>query len=93
MKTEIDQDEIRMNFYPFVKKRISWNQIKKADVVNYGFVGGWGIRLWTSYGTVYNTKGDRGLAIELVDGKKLLIGTQKEAALKAVLEEIEKNKT
>jgi hypothetical protein len=93
LKTEIDQDEIRMNFFPFVKKRIQWNQIKKADVVNYGFVGGWGIRLWTSYGTVYNTKGDRGLAIELLDGKKLLIGTQKEAALKAVLEKIENNKT
>ncbi|MFT5752382.1 MAG: hypothetical protein ACI828_000656 [Flavobacteriales bacterium] len=93
LKTEIDQDEIRMNFFPFVKKRIPWNQIKKADVVNYGFVGGWGIRLWTSYGTVYNTKGDRGLAIELLDGKKLLIGTQKEAALKAVLEKIENNKT
>lgn len=89
LKTEIDQQEIRMRFFPFVQKRILWTEIKNAKLVNYGFVGGWGIRLWTSYGTVYNTKGDKGLAIELLDGKKLLIGTQKEAALKEFLATLE----
>lgn len=89
LKTEIDQQEIRMRFFPFVQKRILWTDIKKAELVNYGFVGGWGIRLWTSYGTVYNTKGDKGLAIELLDGKKLLIGTQREADLQKFLDRLE----
>nr|WP_315263057.1 hypothetical protein [uncultured Flavobacterium sp.] len=44
--------------------------------MNYKFLG-FGVRLFTSYGTVYNTKGDTGLAIELKCGKKILIGTQK----------------
>lgn len=86
--TEIDQQEIRMRFFPFVQKSIPWSEIKDAKLVNYGFVGGWGIRLWTSYGTVYNTKGDKGLAIELLDGKKFLIGTQREADLQKFLERL-----
>lgn len=85
LKTEIFQDEIRINFFPFVKKRINWNEIKSVEIVNYGFVG-WGIRLWTKYGTVYNTKGNKGLAIELLNGKKFLIGTQMEKELNVVVE-------
>ncbi|WP_313115267.1 phosphoethanolamine transferase domain-containing protein [Aequorivita sediminis] len=88
LKTYIDQSEIRMSFFPFVKKQINWKDVKSAQLVNYGFVGGWGIRLGTKYGTVYNTKGNRGLAIELRNGKKLLIGTQKETELKEILEKI-----
>ena len=86
LKTEIDQVEIRINFFPFVKKRVSWKEIKNAKIVNYGFVGGWGIRIWTKYGTVYNTKGNKGLAIEFKNGKKILIGTQKETELNKIVE-------
>jgi hypothetical protein len=85
LKTEIDQNEIRMNFFPFVRKQVNWKEIKNAKIVNYGFVG-WGIRLWTKYGTVYNTTGNKGLAIELQNGKKFLIGTQKETELNKILE-------
>lgn len=81
LKTEIDQKEIRMRFTPFTRRNVQWKDIESAKVVNYGFVGGWGIRLWTKYGTVYNTKGNKGLAIELKNGEKFLIGTQKEAEL------------
>ena len=85
LSTEIDQNEIRINFFPFVKKRVNWKEIKNAEIVNYGFIGGWGIRLWTKYGTVYNTKGNKGLAIELQNGKKILIGTQKETELNKIV--------
>lgn len=86
LTTEIDQNEIRMNYFPFVKKRVNWKEIKNAEIVNYGFVGGWGTQLWTTYGTVYNMKGDKGLAIELLNGKKFLIGTQKETELNKIVE-------
>ena len=86
LKTEIDQNGIRMIFFPFVKKEIHWKEIKKAEIVNYGFVGGWGIRLSSKYGTVYNTRGNKGLAIELTNGKKILIGTQKENELNKIME-------
>ena len=71
-----------MRFFPFVKKEFQWSEIQKSKVVNYGFVGGWGIRLFTKYGTVYNIRGNKGLAIELKNGKKYLIGTQKEEEMK-----------
>ena len=93
LKTEIDQNEIRMHFFPLVKKRVNWKEIKNAEIVNYGFVGGWGIRLWTKYGTVYNMKGNKGLAIALTDGNKFLIGTQKPEELTAILEKISPKKS
>jgi len=76
LETVIDQKEIRIKFTPFVKKAFKWEDVKSATVLNYKFVG-YGIRLFTTYGTVYNTKGNTGLAIELKNGKKILIGTQK----------------
>ncbi len=81
LTTEIDEKEIRMRFFPFTKKTVKWEDVKSAEVIKYGFVGGWGIRLWTPYGTVYNTQGKIGLAIELKDGNKFLIGTQKKKEL------------
>ena len=85
LKTKIDKNEIQMNFFPFVKKRIKWKDIKSAKIVKYGFVG-YGIRLGSEYGTVYNTKGQKGLAIELKTGKKFVIGTQKANELTKIVE-------
>jgi hypothetical protein len=85
LETEIDKTEIRMKFIPFIKRKINWKDVKYAKTINYGFVGGWGIRIWTRYGTVYNTKGNKGLAIELKNGKKLVIGTQKEDEMNEVI--------
>ena len=85
LRTEIDDQEIRIHFFPFLKKTFLWRDISKAEVINYGFVGGWGIRLWTKYGTVYNVKGKHGMAIILNNGKKYVIGTQKTEELKRVI--------
>ncbi|MBG43838.1 MAG: hypothetical protein CL530_07705 [Aequorivita sp.] len=90
LRTRIDASGVRMQFFPFLTKNVSWAHIKHAEVINYGFVGGWGIRLWTPYGTVYNIKGNKGLAIQLLDGKKFLIGTQKPKELIEVLQNIKK---
>jgi hypothetical protein len=87
LTTDIDDDVIRMTFVPFVKRHFSWSEIKRIEVVNYGFVGGWGIRPWTRYGTVYNVRGQHGLAVELLNGKKLLIGTQKADRLASVVQQ------
>ena len=85
LKTEINDRGIHFCYRPFVSKNITWDEIVSVHVINYGFVGGWGIRLWTAYGTVYNTRGNMGMAITLKSGKKLLIGTQKPKALQDAL--------
>ncbi len=86
LKTNITEEEIRVEFNPFTKKQFLWKDITKAEVLDYGFVGGWGIRLFTKYGTAYNIKGSIGLAIELKNGKKYLIGTQKGDLLKSSIQ-------
>ena len=86
LTTTIDASGIKMYFFPFTKKKISWDEVKNVTVLNYGFVGGWGVRLWTKYGTVYNIKGNKGLFVELKNGNKFLIGTQKEEQLAKVIE-------
>ena len=86
--TEIYENEIRVHFFPFMKRHVSWEDVESAEVIKYRFVGGWGIRFSTKYGTVYNIKGNRGLAIKLKNGKKILIGTQKEEELRTIVESI-----
>ena len=85
--TKINDNGIKMQFVPFVKKEIKWNELKSAKIVNYGFVG-YGIRLGSKYGTIYNTNGNIGLAVELNNGKKFVIGTQKKTELKNIVEKM-----
>ncbi len=74
--------------FPVCKKKTKQSEIRNVEVVNYGLVGGWGIRRWTKYGTVYTVKGNKGLAVELLNGKKFLIGTQKENELKEIVKKV-----
>lgn len=85
LKTKIDAKGIDMNFRPFTKKYYAWADVQDAKLINYGFVGGWGIRVGTKYGTVYNTQGSEGLWIKLKNGKKLVIGTQRKAAMQSAV--------
>ncbi len=85
--TEINDNGIKMRFVPFLKKNIKWNELKSMKIVNYGFVG-YGIRLGSKYGTVYNINGNKGLAIELKNGKKFVIGTQNETKLNSTLKKM-----
>ena len=87
LTTEINKESIKVKFFPFTHKTILWKDVKTAEIINYGFVGGWGIRLGTKHGTVYNVKGNIGLAIELKNGEKICIGTQKEDELNRIVKE------
>ena len=86
LNVKIDNKGIRLVYFPFVNKYKEWSEVKDVSVINYGFVGGWGIRFWTKYGTVYNVRGNKGLLVELNDGKTFVIGTQKEKELKEMLQ-------
>ena len=84
IESEIDQFGVKVKSWPFADKNIKWKDIESAEVIQYGFVGGWGVRLWTKYGTVYNTGGKTGLFVKLKSGKKVLIGTRKPEELKKI---------
>ncbi len=88
MRTVVTKDAIQLTYVPFVNKTIKLSDIATMKVINYGFVGGWGIRFWTSYGTVYNVRGNKGLYIKLKNGKQLVIGTQKQQELEKVIAQL-----
>ena len=90
LRTEINEKEIRMAYFPFIKKQFNWSVVKSIKVFDYGFVGGWGIRFWTKYGTVYNIRGSKGILVELNDDKTFVIGTQNEEEVKVVLNKLGK---
>lgn len=82
LETEINETGIVFGFVPFSKRRINWEEVQQAEVIDYGFIGGWGLRFTFKYGTVYNVRGRYGLSILLKNGKKLMIGTQKQEELR-----------
>src|SRR5690554_6746134 len=90
VKTEINRETLSFRFVPFVKRTIPWKDIESYKVINYGFVGGYGIRLTMKYGTVYNIKGNKGLFVKLKNGKTFIVGTQKPEELEKVIQELKK---
>ena len=94
LTTRIDEKGIHYQFFPFhlKLKLIAWNEITKAYVRTYdpiGDYGGWGLKggaLWNKgKGRAINISGDIGIQLELKNGKRLLIGTQKENEIKRTL--------
>lgn len=88
LETTITEQSLVVHFKPWVRKEWQWEDIKEAHPIDYGFIGGWGIRLWTNYGTAYNIRGSKGLHIK-IDKKDYLIGTQKFEELSRVIQQLQ----
>ncbi len=81
LTTEVRSDGVYLRFFPIEMtfNRISLENIKEWEAVAYHPVreyGGWGIR----YGKntkVYSVSGNHGVLLTLVNGKRLLIGSQR----------------
>lgn len=89
LRTEIDPKGIRVRLSPIDTKVFGWEEIERLELIEYRFVG-YGMRLFTRYGTVYNISGNQGLAIHLKDGGRFLIGTQHPDRIATVLTRLEK---
>jgi len=94
LSTRIDEKGIHYKFFPFHLKfkTVVWNDIENAYIRTYDAIseyGGWGIRggaLWyKAKGKAINISGNIGIQLELKDGKKLLIGTNKKEQAQDVL--------
>ena len=92
LTTEVRDDGIYIRFSPFHRtfRRIAFTEIKQCKVRTYKPIreyGGWGIRV-RCQGKAYNVSGDRGVQIELLNGNRLLIGSQRaEERWRAIPEE------
>jgi hypothetical protein len=95
LSTRIDEKGIYYKFFPFhlKYKQIPWEDIESAHLRTYDAIseyGGWGLKggfFWRkSKGTAINVSGDKGLQLELKNGKKLLIGTQRTNEIQQILD-------
>lgn len=87
---EVRQDGVYVRFWPFHLKeqRFAFENIERSYARTYRPLrdyGGWGIR-YSGKGKAYNVSGDRGVQLELENGRRVLIGSQRSEALAAAIE-------
>lgn len=89
LTTIIDEEKISYgwNLPTAHLNEIRFEEIAQCYVIRYKFVG-YGYRISRLYGTVHNLRGNTGLQIVTRSGEKILIGTNKEAELKAAINKI-----
>lgn len=81
LETEVRSDGLYLRFFPFHWTFLKFqpDSIKHTEVRTYSPLkeyGGWGIRCgWN--GKAYNVSGNQGVQIELHDGKRVLVGSQR----------------
>jgi hypothetical protein len=78
--TELRDDHLRLRFSPICTRRVLYTEIKSAQARTYRPIveyGGWGIRWSLKNGMAYNVSGNMGVQLELTNGKRLLIGSQR----------------
>jgi len=82
LTTEVRSDGLYYRFFPFhlSVQRIPVEDLKSFEARTYRPIreyGGWGVKTWGASGKAYNVAGNRGVQLELVSGKRILIGSQR----------------
>jgi len=91
MTTEVTPTDVRVWFgwVPTYRRFVPIGSVQKIEVVSYrplADFGGWGIRTGRDGERVLRARGDRGVRLDLADGTRLLIGSQKPEALAVAIE-------
>ncbi len=85
LTTEVHHGFVLVRFSPLMRKpqRIDLIEVARHEAVTYSPLrdyGGWGIRGFKR-NRAYNIAGDRGVKLYFLDGRRLLIGSQRADAL------------
>ncbi len=91
MTTEVTASRVEVWFgwLPTYRRCLDVASIRRVEVVTYrplADCGGWGIRTGRDGERVLNARGDRGVRVHLIDGSRLLIGSQTPELLAASIE-------
>ena len=85
--TTVDREGVHIRFYPFTRKHIAFDIIDTCEARTYRPIkeyGGWGIR-FSRKGRAYNVSGNRGVQLQLTEGRPVLIGSQNAERLAEVI--------
>ena len=91
LSVKINRNGIYYRFTPFhwYYQKISWKDVEKVYVRRYDalteYGSGWGIK-FGSAGKAYIVSGSYGLQIDLLDDRKILLGTKRPGELKKILD-------
>ena len=86
--TVVDEDALRISFrWLWPSRTIKHGDIGRYEARTYGLLdsGGWGVHLGLA-GWTYNVSGNRGVALTLKNGSRLLVGSQQPEALVRALD-------
>ncbi len=91
MTTIVTPADVRVwfGFFPTYRRSISMITIARVEVVQYRPIadyGGWGIRIGRDGERVLNARGNRGVRFHLIDGSRILIGSQRPEELALAVE-------
>ncbi len=91
MTTIVTPADVRIwfGYFPTYRRTISMLNITRVEVVQYrplADCGGWGIRVSRDGERVLSARGNRGVRIYLIDGSKLIIGSQRPEELALAVE-------
>lgn len=88
LTVQVFADRVEIRFRPFVRRTIAFDSLVAVEAVTYRAVreyGGWGVKGWSRRKVAYNVSGDRGVLLTLVDGRTVLLGSQRAADLEAAI--------
>jgi hypothetical protein len=81
LTVRVDRTHLRIRYFPFSRREIALDSIAGHEARTYRPIkeyGGWGVRWgFGRRGMAYNVSGNRGVQLELADGKRLLIGSRR----------------
>lgn len=85
---DVDREEITVAFHMLApKRRISLSTVRRAEATKYRPLldyGGYGVRLGFR-GWAFNVSGDEGVLVEMKDGSRLMIGSQRPNELETAI--------
>lgn len=89
LDTKIDRRGIQYRFFPFqlTHRQISWEQVDEVYIREFDALieyGGWGAR-YSNRGNAYIVSGKYGLQMEVADGRRVLISTQRPIELEKLI--------
>jgi hypothetical protein len=85
---DVDRMYIHIHLIPFTEKKIALDDILLAEARKYNPIrefGGWGVRWGFGNTRAYNISGDQGVELELKNGQKIMIGSQRSEKLSKVI--------
>jgi hypothetical protein len=93
--TIVDRDALRISFkWLWPGRTIKHSDIERYEARTYGLLdsGGWGVHL-AGAGWSYNVSGNRGVAVVLKNGARLLVGSQQPESLVRALDDARSSRT